>query len=278
MRQFVAAVEPDESGCIVVGGKKSRYLSAVLRVEPGDMLYVRLPSGALQQMTVARITPGGRQVVLTVAGADVSAEAAPSPAKALPAAEQPSCSLWLFQFAAKPPKMDLIIRQAVECGVRAVVPVAGAFCQAGNVESARRKSGPDDGRWERIITEAREQSGSPVDTEVFPCMTLEEACALWKERAGAASPAVVLYEQVRGTVPLHAAVAESLASGPVESAALMVGAEGGISPEELDFAQKHGFVPVHFETNILRCETAALYGIAALQNAVVEKKVWQFKK
>jgi 16S rRNA (uracil1498-N3)-methyltransferase len=58
----------------------------------------------------------------------------------------------------------------------------------------------------------------------------------------------------------------------------MVGAEGGISPEELDFAQKHGFVPVHFATNILRCETAALYGIAALQNAVVEKKVWQFKK
>jgi 16S rRNA (uracil1498-N3)-methyltransferase len=29
--------------------------------------------------------------------------------------------------------------------------------------------------------------------------------------------------------------------------------------------EKDGFVSVHFETNILRCETAALYGIASIQ-------------
>ncbi|WP_315329486.1 16S rRNA (uracil(1498)-N(3))-methyltransferase, partial [Treponema socranskii] len=31
-----------------------------------------------------------------------------------------------------------------------------------------------------------------------------------------------------------------------------------------------GFTPVHFAGNILRCETAALYGIAALQTALAE--------
>ncbi|HBG65107.1 MAG TPA: hypothetical protein DDW78_01385 [Treponema sp.] len=275
MRQFIAETEPDSSGCIVVEGKKCRYLSSVLRVEPGDMLYVRLPSGALQQMTVAMLAPGGHRIVLSVAGAVQEPDVVSC--GAAPVASGPGCALWLFQFAAKPPKMDLIIRQAAECGVRAVVPVAGAFCQSGNVESARKKSSPGDERWGRIITEAREQSGSPVETEVLPCMTLDAACALWQERA-ASAPALVLYEQTKGTMPLHAAVAERFSAGSAEAAALMVGAEGGISPEELDCARAYGFVPVHFETNILRCETAALYGIAALQTALVEKNIWQYKK
>ena len=150
MRQFIAETEPDSSGCIVVEGKKCRYLSSVLRVEPGDMLYVRLPSGALQQMTVAMLAPGGHRIVLSVAGAVQEPDVVSC--GAAPVASGPGCALWLFQFAAKPPKMDLIIRQAAECGVRAVVPVAGAFCQSGNVESARKKSSPGDERWGRIIT------------------------------------------------------------------------------------------------------------------------------
>ena len=39
--------------------------------------------------------------------------------------------------------------------------------------------------------------------------------------------------------------------------------------------KKNGFLPVHFETNILRCETAALYGIAVMQSLVLRKNECQ---
>ena len=63
-----------------------------------------------------------------------------------------------------------------------------------------------------------------------------------------------------------------------DKAALFVGAEGGIASDEIEYMQGRGIVPVHFATNILRCETAAVYGTAVLQNALVEKELWKFKE
>ncbi|MBP5450889.1 MAG: RNA methyltransferase, partial [Treponema sp.] len=121
------------------------------------------------------------------------------------------------------------------------------------------------------ISEAREHSGSAVETKVLPCVKLEEALemALQEKLFG-----IVLYEQHGGTKNLGDAVS---AMGEKKKAALFVGAEGGIAAEEVEIMQEKGIVPVHFATNILRCETAALYGTAVLQNALVEKELWKFK-
>ena len=51
----------------------------------------------------------------------------------------------------------------------------------------------------------------------------------------------------------------------VSAAALAVGCEGGISDEERSVLFEAGFMPLHFTTNILRAETASLYGIAVIQ-------------
>ena len=42
-----------------------------------------------------------------------------------------------------------------------------------------------------------------------------------------------------------------------------------ILKEEIEILQENGFFPVHFNVNILRCETAALYGIAAVQSMIL---------
>ena len=221
MRQFVSDSGLDGDGCIRVGGEKFHYLSSVLRLVPGDMLYVRLPSGQLQQMTVARVDGTARQILLSQAGQapeDGSVRAAPL--------EEAGCLRFhLFQLVPKPPKMDLIIRQAAECGVSRIIPVAGEFCQKGNVESAVKKSAPGDGRWQKVITEALEQSGSPVQTEVLPCTAFAQALALWQsgelgggpsapDGQGSGRMAFVLYERSvkdRGTLPVHRAVAQAAA-------------------------------------------------------------------
>lgn len=288
MRQFVAERMPDDNGVILVRGKSFHHLHDVLRVKEGFMVHARLPDGSLQQMTVAAVDPAGKNMTLSVAGERSSVRA-----KEIP-------ELWLFQFAARPPKMELILRQAVECGVSHFIPVAGAFCQGGSVESARKRAREcalKEGRWQSIITEAMEQSGSAGAISVHECMTVREMCDLWK---GARHPpvtgesavavhdarfALALYERSEGTCTVSEAAArlkEQMASykdkgGAHVAGAVAVGAEGGIESAELRLLQSAGFIPVHFSTNILRCETAALYGVAAAQT-VQEELLCQSKE
>ncbi len=270
MRQYVASENLDKKGILYVHGKEFKYFSSVLRLKAGDMIYVRLLDGTLQPMTVSKIDSAERCVVLQCAGSkqekqNLGANEAP------PLQKNTGTELWLFQFIAKPPKMELILRQAVECGVSYFVPVVGEFCQKGNVESAVKKSDESDERWKRIVTEAREQSGSPVATKILKALSVKEAALLWKEKCSSKNAkAVVLYEQTESTLPIQEALKTD---SKTSCAAICVGAEGGISPNEVLLLQENGFCPIHFETNILRCETAALYGIAAVQTmlTIMEK-------
>lgn len=263
MRQFVADCELDSDGCLCVRGKNFRYLGTVLRVQTGDAIYVRLLSGVLQPMTVAKIDSSEKTITLQIAGSNVSLKKL----EATPKEKMRGPQLWLFMFVPKPAKMELIIRQAVECGVSVIVPVEGEFCQSGFVQSARNRCEDGDERWPRIVTEARQQSGSPVATKIEKPVSVEEACRMWQSvNADGRGSAVVLYERTDGTKNIYSALEN--ADSKKERVAVAVGAEGGISPAEVKVLSDAGFIPVHLETNILRCETAAIYGIAAVQTVM----------
>ncbi len=264
MRQLVLESPLDSEGCICIEGKKYHYLSAVLRVKCGDMIYARLLNGALQQMTVARIDSYKKKIILQAAG-DLNCVDFDEGNQ--PAREKAGPEIYLFQFEAKPQKMDLIIRQAAECGVFGIIPVEGEFCQRGSIESARKRA--EDDRWQRIVTEARQQSGSPVETRIFSSVSLEEACGFWAGLQSECKAAIVLYERSDGTKSIYNALKSADAIKKQNAKiAVAVGAEGGISAQEINIMKENGFIPVHFDTNILRCETASLYGIAALQTAL----------
>ena len=264
MRQFIADTAPDDRGLLSVSGKDFTHLCRVLRAKPGDMLDVRIPGGNLFPMTLCRIDDargiavlqkcgGGNAVARGVGAADIDRD-------------RHAVEYTLFQFIAKPQKMEIIIRQACECGVKTIFPVAGEYSQKGSIASLSGKTE----RFTRIIKEAREQSGSPVETAVAETVDVNGACEEWRrmsEKAQNASAAVVLSERNDFCVPLSDAVFTG-----VTCAALAVGSEGGISPDEMTALRNAGFTPVHFAGNILRCETAALYGIAALQTALAELK------
>ncbi len=261
MRQYIAPNEFDSSGQLLVTGKDFRYMRQVLRISVGDMVQVRTPSGRLANTTVTQVVENLRQVKLQVCGDEGNLP--------LEGESQQDLEIWLFQCVARPQKMDDIIRQATECGVSKIVPVASTFSQAKASERNLRSE-----RYERIIREARQQSGSPVATKVVETVKLDQAIELWqKEIQGeGASVALVLYERTEETQALHKALGSV---DKVRRCALFCGSEGGISPEEIQILKEGGFIPVHFKTNILRCETAALYGIASLQCALTEKDLWQ---
>ena len=294
MRQFLCGSFPDDSGKLIVKDRNYRYLVKVLRFSEGDKFDARLPDGQLVQFCVEKVMPSS--AVLRLSGSAPSQESTrgarmdgvpgTKTAQGVQAAEVQSLAertpeIWLFQFLPKPQKMDLIVRQAAEWGVKRIIPIAGEYSvkndAAGRIE-----------RWERIIREARQQSGSGVDTEITDVVAVGAAAEMWKEFSADAEKCA----HTGGTLgascanPPASCAASATAScaflldekptvgkssltridgRSVSAAALAVGSEGGISDNERKVLAEAGFEPLHFTTNVLRAETAAIYGIAVIQ-------------
>ena len=274
MRQFIVSSVPDKNGIISVSGKDFRYLRQVLRVKIGDMINVRLPDGTLSNTTVCNILENQKQIQLQICQKGSADESVTRGVQAEQiVSSNSSIEYWLFQFIPKASKMEQIIRQATECGIKNIVPVIGEYSQKNNV-LAMESSKKD--RFLRIVREARQQSGSPVETTILDAVSLKEAIFLWNEEtlADGEKAAVVLWECCEQTKTVH----EVLSKSDIKKVAIVIGSEGGISPSEIQELSLNGFIPIHFDTNILRCETAALYGIAAVQCALLENKKWEFKE
>lgn len=281
MRQFIVEKGKEKNGLIQLEGKDYRYLRQVLRVRAGDMISVRLPSGDLKNATVASVDEGARRVLLQICadtGRTITrgVQAGEVEGSAIAGSGNGAAALeyWLFQFVPRPQKFELIVRQATECGIAVIVPVIGEYSEKSSLLSLQ---GAKKERLERIIREARQQSGSPVDTRVLEPVNLEKAIELWQEACGAGgvessdseAVAFVLSERDDCSGNLRATVQKAGGLAKIKKAAIAVGSEGGISPEEVRLLEEKGlFVPVHFAVNILRCETAALYGIAAVQSEI----------
>ncbi|WP_147615379.1 RsmE family RNA methyltransferase [Treponema pectinovorum] len=265
MRQFISCVSPNSEGLVKISGKDYKYLAQVLRLTTGDMICLRIPDGSLLDATVSKIDEKDKHLILQVCNPSFPLKKGENQSE-----YESQTDFYLFQFMPKSSKMDFILRQAVECGVKKLIPVIGEFCESYTAEKKFKND-----RYERIIKEARQQSGSPIATEILQPLTLEDACNVWNEISEGdkeKSFACVLYERSLKTKNLYEALVNFKA---IRHCAIFCGAEGGISPKEIDFFLEKGIIPIHFETNILRCETAALYGTACLQSAITGKKLWK---
>lgn len=260
MRQFVCQSSPDASGRIRLSAKDSRYLLKVLRLADGDIIDARLGDGSLVKMRLVLSGVGAAtDAFLVKAGQDEGDAAVQgvTTGELSAAGSGQQLELWLFQFLPKPQKMDVIVRQAAECGVQRIVPILGDY-SVKNDADARIE------RWERIVREARQQSGSAVATQIEQVMSVEQAVDIWNNGDDAA--AFVLHESPDYSA---ACLFEAARSGSVKRAAVAVGCEGGMSERELQVLMKAGFTPLHFVTNVLRAETAAIYGLAVVQQLLV---------
>ncbi len=91
-------------------------------------------------------------------------------------------------------------------------------------------------RWERIVREARQQSGSGIATEVARPLSIRELPAALAARGlGVDDSRILLHESPLAQSSMH----EYLTGAP-KSVALCVGPEGGFSQDEVDFLPKRG--------------------------------------
>lgn len=297
MRQFLLDSELAPLQKLSVTGKDFKYLSQVLRLREGDSFEGRLPSGKLCTLVVAASTKnqmvlqrsdenasGRKENISKICGSTIEGGMSAS----LVSQDEAACflpdgtccgygaAIWLFQFMPKASKLDDIVRQCTEIGVEKIFLVAGHR----SAVEAKNNSCLKVERWNRIIKEARQQSASPVETRLYEPAAIEDSLLKLKECikqrqdiSGKEASFLVMTEAPILKKGLHEFVHDK--PSPV---VIAVGSEGGISPEELEILKEFGFEPLHFSTNVLRSETAAVYGVSALQSIVTEFALWQCKE
>lgn len=265
MRQYIASSMPDKNGQLTVSGKDFKYLCQVLRLSVGDVIQVRLPNQKLSNMEVFKLQ--SKQLILKETFCDSETTLVETGVNASSLNEIKLPEIWLFQFLPKMQKMDLIIRQSTECGVTKIIPIISDF--SSKDFSYKKDDCERVARWERIVKEARQQSGSAINTTIENPMLLEDALKMWNE--GAKGCGFVLHEASIAKKNIFSVLKENT---NINKIGIAVGSEGGISEKEISILQENGFNLVHFKTNVLRAETASLYGIAAIQTAMTELDEW----
>jgi RNA methyltransferase, RsmE family len=265
MRQFILPEDWDGGPTCLIEGGRARYIGRVLRLGPGDSFPARDASGRLWDASVLGVSAD--RVLLAIRPGE--GEARPASRVGL-GGEPPQASVGiearivLFQSLPKGTKMDLIVRQATEAGAYAIVPIVSSRSAPAPEGSGRAE------RWERIVREAMQQSGSALRTQVLEPLPLPEVpAALAFLGFTSESPKVLLHESPLAQSSLHGYLTEA----PHE-VALCVGPEGGFSPDEVEFLLAAGFGPLRFAGAVLRAETAALCAIAAAQIILSERSSW----
>ncbi len=225
--------------CVDLSESAARHAVQVLRLRPGDDL--RLFDGKGGEYA-ARIASAGR--------GQVSAEVLEWHDREC---ESP-IGITLVQALQAGEKMDLTVQKAVELGVRRIVPVSSkrSVVRLEGERAQRRVA-----HWRAVAAAACEQCGRNRVPEVAGLEKLDR----WLGQPAQGENVLRLMLDPASGHTLDS-VRRPAANGRVE---LLIGAEGGLSPEEMELAVRAGFAGVRLGPRVLRTETAGLAALAAIQ-------------
>jgi 16S rRNA (uracil1498-N3)-methyltransferase len=225
-------VEPDHlgPGPLAIEGDEHRYLSRVRRVAAGEGVELFDGRGRVASAVVARV--GKSRSELEVAA---PFELPPSP-----------FALTVAPALIKGERMDTAISKLVELGVTTLRPFASEHSV---VRLSPERAASRQARFEALAVAAGRQSRNLRLPEIAPVAELDPVLG-----ACAGAQLRLVPTTLGDTQPL----ASCLPDGPLSSAAVLIGPEGGFSEAEVARAVASGFVPVHLGPRVLRAETAAL--------------------
>lgn len=235
MQRFFVTPEAVTAGTVRIHGADAHHIAYSLRMRKGDFLSVCLPDKRLLSCTITDFGDGF--VLARIDGESICTS-------------EPPYRVRLYQALPKGDKMETIVQKAVECGVFSITPFESSRCiaKAGNAPEKKRE------RLGRIALEAAKQCGRGMLPEVRPILSFD---AMLQEASQASIP-LFCYE-AEGTEPLG-----TLLRRRGDDITVVIGAEGGFSPEEASEAERHGMLLCGLGPRILRCETASGFVLAAL--------------
>ncbi|MER6306094.1 16S rRNA (uracil(1498)-N(3))-methyltransferase [Streptomyces sp. NPDC001657] len=222
-------------GTVTVDGPEGRHAVSVRRLRAGEEVVLTDGQGAGAYGTVAAAEGKDR---LTVAVAELRTEEAPDP------------TITVVQALPKGDRGELAVETMTETGVDAIVPWPAARCVT---QWKGERAAKALGKWRATAREAGKQSRRLIFPEVADPLSTKQVAALLAD----ADFAAVLHEE--GSAPL--ATAELPATGRI---VLVVGPEGGVSPEELVLFAEAGAGPYRLGRTVLRTSTAGTAATALL--------------
>jgi 16S rRNA (uracil1498-N3)-methyltransferase len=235
--RFFVPASSLEGGLVRLSREQAHQVRQVLRLGPGDTVVVLDDRGAEYDVTLTAV--GSKEAV----GRVVSTH---------PASGEPKAQLTLFQSLLIREKFEWVLQKATEVGVAQIVPVLTA---RGLVRTKQIEENKLD-RWQRILTEAAEQSHRGRIPRIEPVVPFADIFSRFvgfdRFLIAAPSETVSLHETLRGM------------ARPEPSIALLIGPEGGFTDEEVAVAREKGAIAVGLGPRILRTETAAVVTCALI--------------
>jgi len=227
-------VDGIRGGAAELRGDEARHLTRVLRVEPGQ----RFEISDNQQAYLAEITEArGERVVFKVV-------------EELPAVVLP-VSITLCACLIKFDRFEWIVEKATELGVDRILPVEAARSEKGLFEASRKRSE----RWARIVRESSQQSRRVRIPDILPAVRFERCLE---------QSAAHRYFLDEGPAP---PLLREIPTERSDSAALLIGPEGGWTDGERRLAAAADWQPVSLGPLVLRAETAACAALAIIVSA-----------
>jgi len=160
----------------------------------------------------------------------------------------------LFQSIPKHSGMEAIIQKATELGVQKIVPVITerVVIKLNNSAAAQRVE-----RWRKIVLASVKQCQSAWLPEICPIVPLAGAVADIKSD-------LQIFGSLAPQTPVFREILRQVDHSVVKSITLVIGPEGDLTKEEQQLLIKANFKPASFGTEVLRVETAAIFGLSAL--------------
>ena len=237
-RFFIDKSQIEEKSLFILGDD-ARHIARSLRMAVGDEITVSDGEGAeyLSRLTKIRDERCDAEIL----------------EKKISTCE-PKSKITLFMAYPKSDKLETVIQKAVELGASKIVPFESSRCiKKPKADKAAERTA----RLSRIAEEASKQCGRASLPSVASPISFSEMIKSAKE-----SELTLFCYEGEGTVSLKA-ILEGYGEPP-KSIAIIIGSEGGFSPEEAKSAEDAGFKMANLGPRILRCETAPDYCLSAL--------------
>jgi len=223
--------EPLSLGVHTLPANRAHYLARVLRRSAGDAVQLFDGSGFEY---LGELTPSGKTLQVELK-------------QCLPGLAREKLTIHLGQGLSRGERMDWVIQKATELGASHITPIITERCE---VQLKGERSEKRLSHWRQIAISACEQCGRSYLPQINPPQRLKS----WLAETRADLKLVLSPQSTRALHNTHPA-----------SLALLIGAEGGLTGNEVEQARLAGFSALQLGPRILRTETAAVAALAVAQ-------------
>ena len=233
-------VEPEAicEGHATVAGGDAYHIARSLRMAVGDEITLADGSGKEYLCRLTKIRD--EECCAEVISEQISHSESPA-------------EITLYMAYPKSDKLELIIQKSIELGAARIVPFESSRCiKRPKAEKIEKQTA----RLQRIAEEAAKQCGRARLPVVAEPISFKKVL----EEAATAELSLFCYEG-GGTRSLKEVLGTDTAPSSIS---VIVGSEGGFSPEEAEAAVAAKLTPVNLGPRILRCETAPMYALSAI--------------